>query len=154
MLLRKKEQQHDWKEESCLSGEDVPLPMKRHRRQCSFSRLTISSTDVASLHGPNYRRIPTTQRIRSTVNGTPSNQRMNAFPMTASLSPHSPNDVARVLACGAPTPSEDWPGLRHALPLAQGSIPIVYAWRDRLCRHRRPVHDSYRSRYVPRSNLP
>jgi hypothetical protein len=53
------------------------------RGQCLFSRLTISSISVASLHGPHQRRIPTIQRRRSTVNGTPSNQRMNAFPMMA-----------------------------------------------------------------------
>ena len=31
-----------------------------------------------------YRRIPKTQRTTSTVNGTPSSQRMNPFPMMAS----------------------------------------------------------------------
>src|SRR6185295_3063128 len=87
--------------------------------------------------GPSHRRIPTTQRTSSTVNGTPSNQRMNAFPMMAvPLSSHSANDVEYALACASPSPSEDWPGLRHALPLAQGSTPIVYESWDRLCPHK------------------
>ena len=43
----------------------------------------VRSAGSQCLHGSAYRRIPTTQRTRSTVNGTPSNQRMNAFPMMA-----------------------------------------------------------------------
>jgi hypothetical protein len=48
---------------------------------------TILPIDVQYEHNQDvtsYRRIPKTQRTTSTVNGTPSSQRMNPFPMMAS----------------------------------------------------------------------
>ena len=34
-----------------------------------------------AMHPSSYRKTPRSQRITSSVNGTPSSQRMNAFPM-------------------------------------------------------------------------
>jgi hypothetical protein len=43
-----------------------------------LSRLPL---DPQTFHAPAYRRKPNIQRTRTNVNGTPSSQRMNPFPM-------------------------------------------------------------------------
>ena len=59
-----------------------------------------------------------------------------SFSHDGPLSHHTANDVESVLVYAGPIPSEGWPGLRHVLPLVQGSTPLVYESWDRLCPHR------------------
>ena len=75
------------------------MPHKLETAHISFGLVTISVDIYSAIEEQesngclglerylSYRRIPTTQRTRSKVNGTPSNQRMNAFPIMASLFP-------------------------------------------------------------------
>jgi hypothetical protein len=53
-------------------------------RHIDFTILPIDVQYENDQDATSYRRIPKTQRTTSTVNGTPSSQRMNPFPMMAS----------------------------------------------------------------------
>jgi len=57
------------------------LDLFQHTNSSSAIRLPRGQQ---ALHAPSYRRTPKNQRTTSKVNGTPSSQRINPFPMLAS----------------------------------------------------------------------
>src|SRR5580765_1066352 len=139
------------------SSANAPAPTQRAistiiRLLSPLSDINISWGQQA-IHAPFYRRIPKAQRTTINVNGTPSSQRMNPFPMMPSLSLPI-NNLDHEHSLTDPTPSGGWPGPLHALLLAQGSPPRLSASWDHPCRHRRPFHDSCRSQSVRQSGLP
>ena len=65
---------------SRFPGPRTPIaPVSQRGLECGLGRQT--------LHGPSYQKMPKNQRTISNVNGTPSSQRMNAFPMVAPFFP-------------------------------------------------------------------
>jgi len=77
---------HAEREEFEVRSSRLPEPRTPTRAGLA-TRLRIMWARPATIHGPSYQKMPKNQRTISNVNGTPSSQRMNAFPMVAPFFP-------------------------------------------------------------------
>jgi len=68
----------------CFHGQDRKRHSSPHRAHTDSSSAIRLPRDPQALQAPSYRRIPKNQRTTSNVNGTPSSQRINPFPMMES----------------------------------------------------------------------